>query len=235
MKRKTLTLLFLFSAALTFGQTKVLSTEILSPQETRKIITDQVHKHFGINYPTRRVYRYTDKSGQFFIVLTESNDLKAGRKDTLHHHIKAYNFQMDKSELLKNWEIYDTITKQPGSNEMENSIWFWTKYTDFKDIDNDGLIDPVVIYGTSGMNHTDDGRIKILIYYKGKKFAIRHQNGTLDFERNTRVDKAFYTLPVKIQEHVKLIMKKMMDDGNAIFPYGWQKAMKAHKVFFDEN
>jgi hypothetical protein len=235
MNRKTLTLLFLFSTAVTFGQTKVLSSEILSQQETRKVFTDQVNKQLGINYPIRRVYRCTDRSGQFFIVLTESNDLKTGRKDTLHHHIKAHNFYMEKSGLLKNWEIVDAITKQPGSNEMENSIWFWTKYTDFKDIDNDGLIDPVIIYGTSGMNHTDDGRIKILIYYKGKKFAIRHQNGTLDFERNTRVDKAFYTLPVKIQEHVKLIMKKMMDDGNAIFPYGWQKAMKAHKVFFDEN
>lgn len=235
MNRKTLTLLFLFSTAVAFGQTKVLSSEILSQQETRKVFTDQVNKQLGINYPIRRVYRCTDRSGQFFIVLTESNDLKTGRKDTLHHHIKAHNFYMEKSGLLKNWEIVDAITKQPGSNEMENSIWFWTKYTDFKDIDNDGLIDPVIIYGTSGMNHTDDGRIKILIYYKGKKFAIRHQNGTLDFERNTRVDKAFYTLPVKIQEHVKLIMKKMMDDGNAIFPYGWQKAMKAHKVFFDEN
>lgn len=235
MNRKTLTLLFVCLTALAFGQTKVLSSEILSQQDTRKVFTDQVNKQLAINYPIRRVYSCTDRSGKFFIVLTESNDLKAGRKDTLHHHIKAHNFQMDKSGLLKNWEIYDTITKQPGSNEMENSIWFWTKYTDVKDIDNDGLIDPVIIYGTSGMNHTDDGRIKILIYHKGKKYAIRHQNGTLDFERNTKVDKAFYTLPVKIQEQVKLIMKKMMDDGHAIFPYGWQKAMKAKKVFFDEN
>ncbi|SMC53156.1 M949_RS01915 family surface polysaccharide biosynthesis protein [Pedobacter africanus] len=235
MNRKTLTLLFFFSTAVSFGQNRVLSSEILSHQETRKVFTDLVNKQFDINYPIRRVYRYLDRSGQFFIVLTESNDLKNGRKDTLHHHIKAHNFHMEKNGLLKKWEIVDAITKQPGTDEMENSIWFWTKYTDFKDIDNDGLIDPVIIYGTSGMNHIDDGRIKILIYYKGKKFAVRHQNGTLDFERNTRVDKAFYTLPVKIQEHVKLIMKKMIDEGNAIFPYGWQKAMKAHKIFFDEN
>ncbi|SMC44881.1 hypothetical protein SAMN04488524_0488 [Pedobacter africanus] len=235
MSRITLTLLLFFSTILAFGQSKVLNSEMLSQQETKKIFTDRLNKQSGINYPIRRVYRCIDSSGQFFIVLTESTNVKAPRTDTLHHHIKALNFQAEKNGLIKKWEIDDSIIKQPGNDEMENSIWFWTKYTALKDIDNDGLIDPVMVYGTSGLNHTDDGRIKILTYYKGKKFAIRHQNGTLDFERNTRVDKAFYTLPVKIQEHVKLIMQKMTGDGHAIFPYGWQKAMKAHKIYFDEN
>ena len=235
MNTKTLTLLFFFSTTLAFGQTKVLRSDILSQPETKKFFTERLNKQFGINYPIRRVYRCIDRSGQFFIVLTESNDVKAPRRDTLHHHIKALNCHMEKNGLLKKWEIDDSVIKQSGNDEMESSIWFWTKYTDVKDIDNDGLIDPVIVYGTSGLNHTDDGRIKILIYYKGKKFAIRHQNGTLDFERNTRVDKAFYTLPLKIQEHVKLIMKEMMDDDHAIFPYGWQKAMKAQKLYFDEN
>ena len=103
------------------------------------------------------------------------------------------------------------------------------------DFDKDGLIDPIIIYGTSGNNGTEDGRIKILIYYKGKKHAIRHQNGSLDFERNTQVDADFYNLPISIQKHVRKVMKKMTDNNHAIFPYGWEENMDAKKTYFDEN
>lgn len=235
MQRSILTLLLFCATTLVFGQTKGVSSEILSQQETAKLFTDSLNKQLGITYPICRVYKCIDKSGQFFIVLTESNDTITADKDTLHYRIKAFNFRQDKSGLIKKWEMNDFITKQATTEYIENSIWFWTKYSEFADIDNDSLIDPILIYGTSGMNYTSDGRIKILIYYKGQKFAIRHQNGTLDFERNTHVDKAFYSLPLGLQDHIKLIMKKMTDDDNAIFPYGWQTAMKAHKLYFDEN
>lgn len=234
MQKRILTFLFFLVTAFVFGQTNVVSSEILSQQVAATIFTDSLNKQLGMPYPIRRVYKCIDKSGQFFIVLTESNDAITTNKDTLHYNIKAYNFRQEKNGHSKAWEMTDFITKHATSDEMENSIWFWTKYPEFADIDNDGLIDPIIIYGTSGINHTSDGRIKILIYYKGDKFAIRHQNGTLDFERNTKVDKAFYTLPLRLQDRVKLIMKKITDDGNAIFPHGWQTAMKNHELYFDE-
>lgn len=235
MQRPILTLLLFLGTTMVFGQTKGVSSEILSQQATAKFFTDSLNKLSGINYPILRVYKCNDKSGQFFIVLTESNDTITTHKDTFHFSIKAFNFRQDTNGLIKTWEMNDFITKQVNNDDMENSIWFWTKYSEFADIDHDSLIDPILIYGTSGMNYTNDGRIKILIYYKGQKFAIRHQNGTLDFERNTQVDKEFYSLPTKLQAHVILIMEKMTADGNAIFPYGWQTAMKAHNLYFDEN
>ena len=239
MHRTLLILLLFFATTEVFGQTKVASSEILSQQASSSLFTDSLNKQLGITYPIRRVYKCVDKSGQFFIVLTESNDTITIDKDTLNHNIKAFNLHLDKNRLLKKWEINDFITHLANyldvNDAMETSIWFWTKYSEFADIDNDSLIDPIIIYGTGGMNNTDDGRIKILIYYKGKKVAIRHQNGVLDFERNTQVDKEFYSLPLKLQAHVKLIMKKMTDDGNAIFPYGWQDDMSKHKLKFDER
>ncbi len=235
MQRTFLILLLFFATTLVFGQTKSVSSEILSQQATAKLFTDSLNKQLGITYPIRSVYKCTDKSGQFFIVLTESNDAIIAGKDTLHYKIKAFNIHQDKIGLIKKWEMNDFIIKQSTNDDMENSIWFWTKYSEFADIDNDSLIDPILIYGTSGMNYTSDGRIKILIYYKGQKVSIRHQNGVLDFERNTQVDKEFYSLPTKLQDHVKRIMEKMTDDGNAIFPHGWQTAMKARKLYFDEK
>ncbi|MBP9142174.1 MAG: hypothetical protein OT643_11885 [Bacteroidetes bacterium] len=219
-----------------FGQKKRTSSIILTQQETANLFTDSLKKQLGINYPIRSVYKCKDKSGIFYMVLTETNDNITTSSDTLHHNIKAFNFRQNKNELVKDWEMNDFIAKQVANkDEMEASIWFWTNYSGFADLDKDGLIDPILIYGTSGMNNTDDGRVKILTYYKGKKIAIRHQNGVLDFERNTKVDKTFYALPQAIQDHIKQIMEKMTTNNHAIFPSGWQKAMKEQKAYFDEN
>lgn len=239
MQKIILIVLFFFLSTLVFGQTKVANSEILSNDVIAKIFTENFNKKHGIIYPISWVYKSIDKSGEFFIVLTESNDNNANAyKDQKNYNIKAYNFHQDKIGLIKKWEINDFVAYQanyPDLKEREISIWFWTKYSTFVDIDNDGLIDPIIIYGTSGMNYTGDGRIKILIYYKGKKVVIRHQNGVLDDERNTQVDKEFYSLPQKIQDKVKLIMEKISKDDDVIFPSGWQDNMKKKKLKFDER
>lgn len=235
MKLSILTILLFLSTTCILGQSQIATSEVLFRQEIARLFTDSLNEQLNITYPIFKVIKCKDKTGQFYIVLTESNDHITDDNDTLNSTIKAFNFYQDNSGFIKKWELYDFKAKQVGSDEMESSIWFWSKYSEFADIDNDNEIDPIIIYGTSGKNDIEDGRIKIFIYYKGQKYAIRHQNGVLDFERNTQVSKTFYTLPLKIQNHVKQIMEKLTDDGHAIFPYGWQAAMKAQKLYFDEN
>jgi len=168
-------------------------------------------------------------------VLTESNDSITANHDTLNSSIKAFSFQSEQTGLVKNWEINDFTKKQANDRGFESSIWFWTKYSEFTDLDNDSLMDPILVYGTSGTNGYDDGRIKILVYNKGQKIAIRNQNGILDFERNTQVDKTFYSLPMEFQDRVKEIMETMVENNHAIFPAGWQDAMNKQQLTFDEN
>ncbi|MDP3567666.1 M949_RS01915 family surface polysaccharide biosynthesis protein [Sediminibacterium sp.] len=228
--------LSLFFLALQFSaQKNAISPIILSRAETKQLFSDEALKKFNIDYPIFRVYNYTDNTGNYYVVLTEKMDSIKPSKDTLHYKIKAFNFSNDEKGLVKKWELTDFVAKQTISGDMENSIWFWTKYCEFQDIDNDGLVDPIIVYGTSGMNGYEDGRIKILVYYKGRKNVIRHQNGTLDHERNTQVDETFYLLPETIQDQTKNIIQKMMDNSLAIFPYGWQEAMKKHKTKFQEK
>ncbi len=213
-----------------FSQTKKQETfsVILSQTEIKQVFNDSVKKKFGIAHTIFRVYYYSDTSGKFYTVLIEKND-SITNKDTLHYKIKAFHFKSSKNGLEKKWEVNDFIID--GS---ESSIWFWTKYSSFIDLDKDGLIDPILIYGTSGTNGYDDGRIKILVFYKGQKSAIRHQNGVLDFERNTQVDETFYLLPYAVQNHIKNVMKKIHENSQGIFPYGWEEAMKKHKTKFHE-
>lgn len=221
----------------------VCESRELSTNEIDSILTPTVRQNLGINYPIWKAYHCKDASGQFLIVLTESRDGGTEGVETLNTAIKAYKLLLNSNGMSKEWEMKDFLaTKELRSargekrQEKEKNIWFWTKFCLFADVDKDGLIEPVIIYGTWGsMNYFDDGRVKILVYYKGKKHAIRHQNGVLDFERNTTVDASFYTLPKPILEKVQEIMEDIAKNNNAIFPYGWQAAMKKKEDYFDEN
>lgn len=98
----------------------------------------------------------------------------------------------------------------------ESTIWFWTSDISFKDYDGDGLIEPVIVYGTWGINGYDDGRVKIIIFYKGKKVAIRHQSSVLDGGRSTEYDAAYESLPKKLKEDLEVKMAAIAKRRNII-------------------
>ena len=85
------------------------------------------------------------------------------------------------------------------------------------------------------MHGTEDVRLKILIYLNETKHGIRHKNSGMDFARNTTVDKYFYALTPKIQLLVINLMNSIQDNGNVIFPAGWEEKMQNKKPYFDEN
>lgn len=215
-----------------YAQKTVIRSQILKPEQITEIFTDTICKTLSLNFPIFRVYKYTDKTAQYYCILTESRDQITVEPDTLNYKLKALNVKIDKNTLTKTWEINDAILKD---RREESSIWFWTRYIEFTDFDNDGIADPVIVYGTSAMNGYGDGRIKFIIYYRGQKVAIRHQNGILDFERETQVDQAFYEMPQSLQAVIKQKMELMIKNNQAIFPAGWQAAMKNKKTTFNER
>jgi hypothetical protein len=167
---------------------KAQQSELLTPSQVAAIITDSVKTEFKIAYPIFRVYHYTDRSGQYYCVLTESDDsvVKNGDdKDTISHALKAVDLKLDQGKLTKAWEINDHIIK--NENE-ETTIRFMTRFSEFKDYDGDGIIEPLIIYGTRGANGYEDGRIKFILYYKGRKFAMRYQGSTFDGQRSEEYD-----------------------------------------------
>lgn len=201
------------------------TSRILGKTETNEFFNDAFKKKNLITFPIFRAYTYTDKSGTYYVALTESADSVNKLKDTVNNKIKALNFKVDKGISLKKWEVNDFKTPDLKGVEKETSMWFWTKYCQFTDVDGDGLVDPILVYGTFGPNGYDDGRAKIILFYKGQKVAIRHQNGVLDNERKTQVDLTYYALPEKIQDHVKQIMATMVEKNHAIFPSAYKEKM----------
>ena len=225
-------LIFLVNNSL--GQISAVSSKQLSQQEIDSIFTDSLISNLSIEFNIYRIYEYHDKKGKHFLVMTE-NEYDAQEREQSFDSIKAYCYSLNNGVFTLDWRLTDFILPNGNEVSQEYSISFWTKYFALDDYDKDGVIDPILVYGTLGMNQTHDGRIKILVYHNGKKSAIRHQNGTLDFERNTLVDKEFYKLPTDIQDRVKVIMNKITAESHGIFPSGWEEAMDNRKLKFDEN
>jgi hypothetical protein len=223
---------FILVATYGFGQKNAGSRE-LSVHETDSVFPGSVKQKLGIRFPIFKAYQFQDRAGTHYLVLTENVDLKG--VPPLVDTLQGFCFLMNKGEFIVEWTVLDFILANGNPNSEEFSIWFWTRYVQLTDTDKDGYIEPILVYGTSGVNETSDGRVKILVYHRGAKRAIRHQNGVLDPMRNTRVDSMFYELPPVVQEQVKKLMVTITKDENAIFPHGWETAMRNKELYFDEN
>lgn len=234
MKITILLFCTLFLSSLAFGQDSMVSSKQLNQQEIDTVFTDSLKTKLKIEHAIYRIYEYNDKLGKHFIVMTE-NEIECDKKEKCPDTINAYCYSYKNNLYKLEWSFKDHILPKGNEVSEEYSISFWTKYFELNDYNNDGIVDPIIVYGTYGMNGTSDGRIKILMYYKGKKRAIRHQNGTLDYERNTQVDKMYYQLPTGIQNRVHSIMESITENEHGIFPHGWQTAMQHKKLKFDEN
>ncbi|UPK69117.1 M949_RS01915 family surface polysaccharide biosynthesis protein [Chitinophaga filiformis] len=211
-----------------YAQQVKTKSVILSQDLISATFTDDDIKQYNIKYPIRRVYAYDDQSGPNYLILCESID-DIVKDDTLHRKIQAVNVR----KVDKTWELNDFINSNDQNSGQETSIWFWTKFCEVKDLDGDGNIDPLLVYGSSGDNGYDDGRIKIILNYKGQKIAVRHQNSTLDEGRHIQVDAAFYTLPQPIQQHIRKLMQTLSDKGFALYPHEYEKAMAQKKLLID--
>lgn len=219
---------FLFFCGKSFSQGKNVHATIVNAEEAKLLLNDSIRESLGIIYPIFRVYKYTDVTGTNYSIMTESNDLITADGDTVSTKIKVLHLLEERGQLRKLWEVNDQIL------EEETFIRIWTKFVDFGDHDNDGIVEPILVYGTSALNGYDDGRIKILICGKAQKIGIRHQNGILDDERMTTVDATFYRLPISIQDAVRAKIVLMEEIDLAIFPHGWQDAMKQKELKWKE-
>lgn len=219
--------------AMAQAQTGSVSSRQLSPSEAENVFHPALREELGILFPVSEVFSYQDKTGKYYLVLT--GKIYDRRESVLNDSLRAYCFLVENGKMTRKWSMLDFRRQDESAEDWESSVWFWTEYIQLKDIDGDGEIDPLLVYGTSGANGSDDGRLKILVYHKGQKRALRHQSGVLDFERNIQVDATFYTLPSKIILLVQRLMKQIADEQNIIFPYGYEEKMAKKAVKIDEN
>lgn len=206
--KKIATLIFLLNAAFGFSQ-KVESYKLTKEQIVQRELN-------GISdFPIYRAFEYSDKGGVTNLVLAE-NQKNISKKDTLNTKIQAICVMNDHGGFLEKWRINDVLEDY---EPKETTIWFWTKYCSTKDLDGDGYIDPVIVYG-SKTEYGDVRRVKIITVYKNKKYVIRAVECDLDYCRSFKKDASWNSLPQKIKTHIDQLVVKLRKEQNLLLKDG---------------
>lgn len=165
-----------------------------------------------VSLPVFAHFCYRDKSGDYVVYLSESGDRRFDG-ETLSSKIGAYLFKINAGPTLT---ARGTVSDSaPG--ELAGVQW-WTKLTELDDIDGDGLVDPILVYrfhdiGDDGKVLSDpyDGRLKIIVFHRDAKAAIRAITGNLDLQRSTTASAPYFKLPAVLQTHLVRKMNTMYD------------------------
>lgn len=216
MNRLLIVILFCMStASLIFGQEKVRGSWMSKDDISSFLLENK--QNLDIIYPVAKLYEFKDSLGEGKIILTEEIS-KIVSGDTLYHNIKAHLINRVSGDKWKN-----VLSIKDFTVGKEESIWFWTPYCVFEDIDGDGIVDPVIVYGSDEGIGGTNSRMKIGVFYKGKKVFIRHQSSTIVAKNSTQIDPAFYELPDSIQTRVMSIMRKLSTEGWVKYTPEWEK------------
>jgi len=167
------------------------------------------------DFPIYKAYEYEDKGGVYNLVLCE-NQKSISKKDTLNTKIQAICGINDHGGFLEKWRINDLLE---NTESKETNIWFWTKYCSVKDLDSDGYIEPIIVYGSR--NEDDEiRRVKIIIIYKNKKYVIRAVECILDDCRSFKKDPNWNLLPQKIKTYIDKLAEKIRKDQGILLKDG---------------
>ncbi|MBM0651888.1 hypothetical protein JMN10_08305 [Capnocytophaga genosp. AHN8471] len=206
---KNLYLFLLFSFLSLQAQPDSSGATLLTDKQVQTLFPQETLKEIGVTFPIRKVYAFQDKLGKQYLIISENNT-----NPDKATSIKAFNVLLKEEtppQVL--WTITDAI------DDTEKAIWFYTRYISLTDLNNDGYIDPIVLYGTESQygEPYEENRLKFIIYYLGKKTAIRHQNSSLDDGRHTQIDRSYYKLPLALKKKIRSIVVTLEERGHALF------------------
>lgn len=182
----------------------------LSNSKINAIFTIQIREKLKLQNCIKKVFEYNDKSGANYLITTQS--------DCANANSKAIQFVfLTKDELKVVRRVKDFVLPEGNAISCEYNIFIWHKYLTIEDLDKDGFVDFIFVYGTTGENGFEDNRVKQIIIYKGSKTTIRHQNAVLDDDRVTQIDESFYNLPISLRKCICQKMNQMVKDGLSIY------------------
>ena len=206
---KNLCLFLLFGFLSLQAQPDPSGATLLTDKQVQVLFPHETLKEIGVTFPIRKVYAFQDKLGKQYLIISENNT-----NPDKATSIKAFNvFLKEETPPQVLWTITDAI------NDTEKAMWFYTRYISLTDLNNDGFIDPIVLYGSESQygEPYEENRLKFIIYYLGKKTAIRHQNSSLDDGRHTQIDRSYYKLPLALKKKIRSIVATLEEREHALF------------------
>jgi hypothetical protein len=175
-----------------------------------------------------RCVHYADRGGEYQLYLLDTEDRRDG-DDTMSSSLAAQLFKRQPDgTLVQRWVLHDRI------GEGEAGAWFSKRLTEFRDLDGDGSITPVLVLRFVPFENGDPdravdaapfaGRLKIILFRGDTKVAIRAVTGSLDDERHTTATDSFFALPQAQQRYVQRKLREwteqqvfVSDDNHGTF------------------
>lgn len=175
-------------------------------------LTYSEKKESGVFLPITRAIEYTSLSERYYAFFSEDNIFKENQEYTnsrMNFYIlkKLNNNTNPKPEDLRfklehkiseNNSIFNTFNKD------NRSYKFLNEYCTFKDLDQDGSIDPIVV--TQGKDY-DGVKTNIYIFQGGKMIPLIKYS-EIGFDP-FYIAPDFYLLSTAIQDYIKTIIKKL--------------------------
>ena len=208
-KLKTKSILLLLGIAFYTSLNYAQSSREFSKVEIEKINFDFIK----MSMPLFKAFEFNDKGGTYNFFLFEDSKM-VSKTVSLNSKIFAVCYLEDHGGFLEKWKINDFI-----ESPKENNIFFWEEYCQFKDIDDDGFIEPIIIYSTASKNDVYE-RIKIITIYKNKKYVIRAQECVFDGCRTFKKDADFNKLPKSITDHIDKLLARLRKEQGLILKNG---------------
>lgn len=195
-----------------------------SKTEINRLFTLPVKKSLNIISDTIcEVYPYEDHSGKRCLILsaTPFSNLYNESEYIYNNSIRIdYCCVEDGRFFYTTNELTDLILTDYGEQDMR----FLTQYTLTRDIDGDGLVDPIVVYATMGEGGYIDGWVKVVVNYKESLSTIYIANSPT-IKESINVTSNFYTFPQTVRDTVKQLLLKIEEDGFLFLPEHWEAKM----------
>jgi hypothetical protein len=169
-------------------------------------------KRAKVALPVVAHFCYRDDGGDYVVYLTGSGDRRYDGA-ILSSKIGAHWFKINAGPTL----VARGTVSDWASIDMAGVQW-WTELTELKDVDGDGLVDPILVYrfyaSNEGkmVNDTYEGQLKIIAFHRDTKAAIRASTGDLDLHRSTTASAPYFKLPPVLQTHLVRKMRRMYEE-----------------------
>lgn len=190
----------------------LFSKNTLAQVEVSNLDSSKLPKSINYEGNLIKAVKWKDKMGINIVLLTETHKIKTPNsydEDAKDAALFAYHFIARNDSIVKSWRVYDFV-KNCSADIFLNFIKGAFSITD---LNEDGYAEVWMMYKNSCRSDVSPISMKIIMYEKNKKFALRGSTtvkvNETDFEGGDyEFDKAFNKAPTSFKNYAKHLWEK---------------------------
>lgn len=177
-----------------------------------KLDKKEISKGIKYNGNIREAVRYTDRSGDYIVLISETgiyrNEKIEHENDGGDAELYSYCFAVKQNSFEQVWKVYDFIHDCP----VDIVASFVKDTFQVTDLNNDGIAEVWLMYRTVCHGDVSPCNMKIIMYQGRQKFAMRGENkDQTGYGGTYRFDSAFMNGRKEFREFAKKLWNKHIE------------------------